>query len=478
MTQPKTGGLRLRLVSGLLGAGLITMALLAIVVLLEVRDSLYFRRVEDARDRLRAATTAAAELCPPRGELVDRNCRTEIATVLALADVQQAADRCEAPMVRKRDYIVLCDETPTGGAMRLRVPLLGVQQQLADLDLRLLTALAVALAVLIGLAGWLLERGVVRRLSTVDQALSQVGAEELAQSAFLPEGGDALGRLGAAVNRLAERLREERERTRQQIVNLQDSNRLLAEEQRALKEAREDLVRSERLASVGRLAAGVAHEVGNPLSAVIAYAAVLRDRLAKLPEGASSVELVERIERESARVDRILRDLLDLARPTSLTPEPTELAKVLESARTMLEPQPRWRDAGTQLVVDLPLGLPLVRGHSHYLGQVMLNVLLNAAKAGAKTVRATARVDGERVRLELADDGHGISAEDLPRLFEPFFTTASPGEGTGLGLALCLATMERLGGTMTARQGESGGAVFELVFVRAGVTTRELAAAT
>src|SRR5438045_4157473 len=116
----------------------------------------------------------------------------------------------------------------------------------------------------------------------------------------LPEGGEAVGRVGAAVNRLAQRLREERARTRAQIEALESANR-------QIREAREEVARSERLASVGRLAAGVAHEVGNPVTALIAYSALMRERL---QQGKDVKEYAERVEREATRIDRILRDLL------------------------------------------------------------------------------------------------------------------------------------------------------------------------
>src|SRR5205814_1875363 len=152
---------------------------------------------------------------------------------------------------------------------------------------------------------WLLERGVGSRLERIDAALEAVGAEQQGGPNLLPEGGDSVGRAAAAVNRLAQRLRDERGRTRSQIEALETANQ-------KLREAREDLARSERLASVGRLAAGVAHEVGNPVSALIGYAALMRERIA---QGRDVAGYSERIEREASRIDRILRDLLELARP-------------------------------------------------------------------------------------------------------------------------------------------------------------------
>ena len=463
----RRASLRLRLFGGVLGAALLVSAPLAIVLLLEVRDALYARHVAAARDRLRAAVAASAELCQQRDPGLLRSCLAEVAAVLTLAEVSEAPvpGHCAAPLVRQGDLVLLCEELPGGVPLQLAVSLQPVRAELAALDARLLLTLAGAVSILVLLSVVLLERGVVRRLSSVDSALDQIGAS--GDGELLPESGDALGRLDASVNRLGARLREERSRTREQIVSLQEANRLLAEEQRALRETRSDLARSERLAAVGRLAAGVAHEVGNPVTAVIAYAALLREGLAGsgAPAGPAA-GYAERIEREASRIDRILRDLLDLARPGLPRIEPVDLARAISEARALIEPQPVWSEV--TLTLDLPEALPQVQGEQHYLVQVLVNLLANAAKAGAKTVRLTGATEGETVRLELADDGRGIAAEDLPHLFEPFFTTAAPGQGTGLGLALCHATLERVGGTISARGGDGGGAVFTLRLLSAG----------
>ena len=270
---------------------------------------------------------------------------------------------------------------------------------------------------------------------------------------LLTEGGDLLGRLAPAVNRLDVRLREERARVQAQIGELQRSN----EELRA---AREEVTRSERLASVGRMAAGVAHEVGNPMAAVIGYLAILRDRLR---QGKDAGDYVERIARETERIDRILRDLINLARPPSGELQAVDLRAAAERARGLVEAQPSW--TGCALELRIPPDLPHARGDDHYVVQVLLNLLVNAAKAGARRVEVKGRsIDGEPV-LEVIDDGHGLPPEAAMRLFEPFFTTSRPGEGTGLGLALCHATMERFGGDISARSAPSGkGTCFVLRF--------------
>ena len=169
-------------------------------------------------------------------------------------------------------------------------------------------------------------------------------------------------------------------------------------------------------------------------------------------------EFAERIERESARVDRILPDLLDLARPREIRLEPIDLKSALGVARALVLPQPACRDC--TISYDLPEDLPRVLGEEHYVVQVLVNLMTNAAKANAQQVRITGAAVGDTVTIELADDGSGIAPELLPRLFEPFVTTSSPGQGTGLGLALSHATMERIGGSISARAGEKSGAIF------------------
>ena len=425
--------LRLRLLAIVLAAALVPIAPLSIVLLLQVRDGIYARAVADARARLAdLRDRCGAGACPEA------------------SGVSRIAGTCSAPTSRAGQSLVLCEDVPGGGAIELRLDLRPIREQLRALDRRILATLALFVVVLVAIAAWLLERGVGRRLEHIDAALEAVAGEQQGP-ALLPEGGDAVGRVGAAVNRLAQRLREERGRTRAQIEALETANQ-------KLREAREDLARSERLASVGRLAAGVAHEVGNPVSALIAYAALIRERLA---QGKDVEGYAERIEREASRIDRIVRDLLDLARPPAAL-QPVDLRRPLEAARASVLPQ----HPKVAFEPALPEALPPVHGEEHYLSQVFVNLLSNAARAGASRVRVTAEAADGSVVVRFEDDGPGIPADALPRLFEPFFTTAAPGQGSGLGLALCHATMERFGGSIAARNREDGrGAIFELRFV-------------
>ena len=424
--------LRLRLFAIVFAAALVPMAPLTIVLLLQVRDGIYGRAIADARGRL----TDVLQRCS-RGSCPDA------------PGVRKFDRPCPGRSARVGELLVLCEDVP-GGAIQLGLDLRPVREQLGTLSRRLLATLALFVAILVAVAVWLLERGIGRRLERIDAALEAVGAEQQGPG-LLPEGGDAVGRVGAAVNRLTQRLREERGRTRSQIEALEAANQ-------KLREVREDLARSERLAGIGRLAAGVAHEVGNPVSALIGYAALMRERIS---QGKNVDGYAERIEGEASRIDRILRDLLDLARPP--TPlQSLDLRRAVDFARTSVASQ----HARVVFENALPQGLPAVRAEEHYLAQVFVNLLANAARAGASRVRISARAAGSGVAVEVEDDGSGIPSAVLPRLFEPFFSTAAPGKGSGLGLALCHATMQRFGGSISARnRADARGAVFELRFV-------------
>ena len=317
---------------------------------------------------------------------------------------------------------------------------------------RAIVIVGAAMVALVVLLAWLLDRQLVSPLARVDAALDRVsgagGAEPL-----LPEGADLIGRVAPAINRLEQRLGEERQRVRAQIAALEKANA-------DLRTAREHAARAERLASVGRLAAGVAHEVGNPMTAVIGFLALLRDRLSR---GKEAVEYVDRIEREAARIDRILRDLLALARPADRL-RPVDVQRCATQAALLVRAQPTW-PSGTDVQVAFPPGLPSVAADEHYVVQMLVNLLVNAVKAGARSIRVSGRPEEATVVVEVVDDGRGLPEGYAERLFEPFFTTAAPGEGTGLGLALCHATMERFGGSIEAHPAPGGrGSVFVLRF--------------
>lgn len=333
------------------------------------------------------------------------------------------------------------------------VPLLqqaAIRQRATQL-LPLLAALSGLGAVLLALAIYaLLVRLVARPADRLIEATERIGAASVADAPLLSEQGPVFGRLGTAFDRMSARLLAEQERVQLQLDQLRAMNR-------ALTETRDAMVRQEKLATVGRLSAGVAHEVGNPLAALLGYLDLLRLK----PEARALAEYLERMEREARRIDRIMRDLLDFARPSrGLPPHPLQPGPLVERTLRLVSGQKRFR--GVTLESHVEERLPLVRADEHHLQQVLVNLLINAADAmgGQGRIVVASVVDARSVALLIADEGPGIPAADLPHIFDPFFTTKEPGEGTGLGLSISQSLVESFGGTIEVRNRPEGGAEF------------------
>jgi len=269
-------------------------------------------------------------------------------------------------------------------------------------------------------------------------------------------GAGEVARLAVSFNRMAAELREERQALEDRLAELEATTT-------ELESAEAQVVRSERLASVGRLSAGVAHEIGNPLAAILGMVELARDPDV---ETADRAEFLARIQNETERINRIIRDLLDFSRrgrDEEVKGETTNLAEVVADAASLVAPQ---KDLG-QVTIERRVAeeLPTVQGPADQLTQIVLNLLLNAADAieGDGSILIEVDLHPERddaIRLAVTDTGAGIDPEILPHLFEPFVTSKPTGEGTGLGLAVTHTLVERLGGTITAENDDDGGARF------------------
>jgi len=261
-----------------------------------------------------------------------------------------------------------------------------------------------------------------------------------------------------------------------------------------LLDAQSQLIRSEKLASIGRLAAGVAHEVGNPLGAIGTYVEVMRRR-------GADPEVVAGVTRELERLDRIVRGLLDYARPGDEALAPVDPGAVMRGAYGLLDAQGALKPVRPTLEVA-EAGPPLrILGRAHLLEQAIVNLVLNAVDAapggvvilGARgwsyeTRGAPPRRDSDPgqlafprrterrpVRSEfapgqpgallyVADSGPGVPPEDREKIFEPFYTTKEPGRGTGLGLAIVARAVDDMGGVVWVDTAREGGAAFKMFF--------------
>lgn len=235
-----------------------------------------------------------------------------------------------------------------------------------------------------------------------------------------------------------------------------------------LSEMQEQLSRSRRLATVGQLAAGVAHEINNPLAAITTCAeATLRDLRAspdttRLADEREWTFYLEEIIRQALRCKAITRGLLDLSRQRRPHRTACDInALVAQSARLA---QQRAVSEAVKVTVELDENVGEVATDAGMVRQVLDNLLSNALDAvgtEGQIVVQTMR-DGERVVIEIADSGHGIPPDLLVRIFDPFFTTKDPGKGSGLGLAICYTLAEALGGALTVESKQHTGSRFRL----------------
>jgi two-component system, NtrC family, sensor kinase len=354
--------------------------------------------------------------------------------------------------------------------------------------------LAADIAIFSWFGAVLLERRLLRPLDELVEAVEAISSGSL--DTRLPPGGSReLARLGAAVAQMSGRLLSDRQTLAENVRSLDETNQMLTE-------ARDAMIRTEKLASVGRLGAGIAHEVGNPLGAIMGYLGLL----ARRTEGQQQ-ELVLSAEREATRIDRIIRGLLDYARPREPVAQPVDVAGVVAGTVDLVSTQGHFSNVTVERQADAGL---MVQGDPYQLQQVLVNLLVNACDAMESTadpriviraVRRAARpapaylparrsgdpagVDyshrrrlnpatrwpsgdpdtptGDVVEITVTDNGPGVPPDIMEKVFEPFFTTREVGKGTGLGLALSARLVEAMGGAVNVGNAEDGGAIFSVV---------------
>ena len=274
-----------------------------------------------------------------------------------------------------------------------------------------------------------------------------------------PAGRDELGTLAGAFNDMAASLARSQ-------AELTGKHAALSQAHQELREMQEQLLRSERLAAIGQLAAGVSHEIDNPVGIILGLAELLLEETP--PDDPRHADL-QAIVAECRRCKRITGGLLGFARPVIGHLDRVDLRAMIRDTVESLRPQKLFREVAVELA--LPAAGTAVSGDPDHLRQVLVNLLLNAAQALPGRGRiAVALVDQNDAGVELTvdDDGPGIPEEERERIFLPFVTTKAPGEGTGLGLALCRKLIEAHGGTVTATVSPLGGARFRVWLPAAG----------
>ncbi|MDY6980252.1 MAG: sensor histidine kinase [Pseudomonadota bacterium] len=279
----------------------------------------------------------------------------------------------------------------------------------------------------------------------------------------------ASGRLTAPVHQLAEIIRRFADGQREARIEVKPGRRdeigqagkafnYLAESLDRTEKERETAVRaacqSERLAALGQLAAGIGHEINNPLMNIMSLASLVED---SLPEddkqGRNDLQLLKK---EGERCARIVQGILNFARQSEPKFEEFDMAVLLNETLELLQHRIESEEIELQSLIETPL---LMEGDARQLQQVLVNILLNAIQATPAKCRlhVTARSSQEHIDLEIIDEGEGIRGEDFSKIFDPFFTTKPEGQGTGLGLSVSYGIIKRHGGNITLENSKHAG---------------------
>jgi two-component system NtrC family sensor kinase len=336
---------------------------------------------------------------------------------------------------------------------------------IADARRRVMVTIAIEVALislfLVAFIGFFVTRP-IRRLVEANVALGRMDLEHPVEITSSRE----LWSLANSFNLMRDRLREalgEINRAGQQL------EAKVAERTAQLQQAQRRLVQADRLASLGQLAASVAHEINNPLSGVLNFSAlmgrILRDDGVPRERVPEFRGYLERVTEQTARAGRIVSDLLAFSRRSKPQRAASDLNAIVRTTVALVSH--KLKLLGVEATQQLDEALPPLLCDASQMQQVVLNLVMNGAEAtrprgSGRILVRTRRDDGQSVVLEVEDDGEGIPKETLDRVFDPFFTTKDDGKGVGLGLAVVYGIVESHGGHIEVRTTEGRGTTFEV----------------
>ncbi|MEE9291558.1 MAG: ATP-binding protein [Acidobacteriota bacterium] len=316
-----------------------------------------------------------------------------------------------------------------------------------------------ALAVLIVGVGFavLLVRVIVDPIKQLVHATRRIAQGDL--DIILPiRGADEIGELSKAFNRMTLNLRDSRGQLEKNNADLEVK---VADRTQELRDAQDQLVQAEKMSVVGQLVSGVAHELNNPLAGILGYSQLL---LRKEPDEKIGRGL-KKIEREAERCKRIVQNLLIFARKRKLERSMADLNSVIEGTLDLRDDH--LQSGKVKVIRDLAPDLPKTLVDTSQIEQVLMNMINNAQHAMARGRRPPeltlrTRHVGNRIRIEVGDNGAGISPENVKKIFDPFFTTKEVGQGTGLGLSICYGIVNEHGGTIAVDSVSGTGTMFTI----------------
>jgi two-component system, NtrC family, sensor kinase len=311
---------------------------------------------------------------------------------------------------------------------------------------------AAALVVALGL-GVLLARRVTRPVQSLSRAAASIAAGHY-EAPLHPSGKDELADLGRAFVSMTAEIRRRDEEIRSWNAELQSR---VDERTAELKEAQDQILRTRRLAALGSLGAGLAHELNNPMTAVTGYLAILRKQA---PQGGPQAEMIARAQEQAGRVARVVEDLRSFAdQERSISGQRFSLERTVHSALSLYEE--RLRSSGIDLTTRIDEPLPDAQGDPLQIQQVVAHIVENAINAmpgGGKLEVSLGTVDGDALRLRVTDTGKGIPSSIRERIFDPFFTTKGQQGQVGLGLSVSHSIVEAHHGRIVVESEEGMGA--------------------
>jgi signal transduction histidine kinase len=360
----------------------------------------------------------------------------------------------------------------TIGTASVGLSLQNMRREIADMTriVVLLTALVVAVGIALTIFLVNIFTKPVRKLV---YATERVASGNLHQMVSVTT-KDEIGTLASSFNRMIVSLQESREKIEEYNRTLErkvkERTAELENALKSLKETQVQLIQVEKMAAVGQLAAGVAHELNNPLGGILGYSQFALEKIRQKQASqlgsqdvADLLQYLQDIEQQTKRCRSIIQNLLKFSR-SSLKEEfePTDLNEVVRETLTFTRHQVE--RSKVKLVQNLKEDLPLISGHTSQLQQVFTNLILNAVQSmpqgGSLTITTAVAPDEDRVLVSFADTGEGIPRENLDKIFEPFFSTKKVGEGTGLGLSVSYGLIRNHGGEIRVASQLDRGTVF------------------
>jgi two-component system NtrC family sensor kinase len=360
------------------------------------------------------------------------------------------------PLFRKRNL--------TGG-ISIVLPLDGIYKSLRQTQYILLIYILANTVILTLLGLYRLSLSTVKPLNRLARRAGEYTDGD--EMFFMQEReGSEYNKLSKALNNMLKNISEDKEKLRKTVLSLEKANL-------ELKQAQKDIIRAEKLASIGRLSSGIAHEIGNPIGIIIGYLGLIKHD--DIPD-AERKEFIDRAESEINRINKIIRKLLDLSRTSSEGLESVSVHEIIEDIVDVFKVQSKMSDIDLEL--DLTAEKNIVMADPNQLRQVFLNLMINAADAifskadrGKGKLTISSSVSGDdvtdknddpgdpsaMVKIMFIDNGPGIPEDAINDIFDPFYTTKEPGKGTGLGLSVSFMLVEGIGGKIRAKNNEGEG---------------------